>query len=101
MEDIQKTGEFTFRKATEEDALEISLLYHKVYHGNYSDPLMREVGLLTAFIAQPENIWVIIEKEGKPVGAVVYETDKTNRLAKAFGGIVLPGYRGKKLLENE
>jgi len=96
---MTKPSEYHIRLATPEDALEITLLYHRIYNGTYTDPLMRDVGLLTAFLSEPANVWVVAEKKGAIVSSVAWETDERNRLAKVFGGVVLPEHRGVKLLE--
>ncbi|MDE1977101.1 MAG: hypothetical protein KGI84_07580 [Elusimicrobia bacterium] len=96
---MAKSSDYRIRLATPEDALEITLLYHRVYNGTYTDPLMRDVGLLTAFLSEPANVWAVAEKKGSIVGSVAWETDERNRLAKVFGGVVLPEHRGADLLE--
>jgi ribosomal protein S18 acetylase RimI-like enzyme len=93
------SSSYRIRSASPKDALRITLLYHRVYHGTYTDPLMRDVGLLTAFLSKPANVWVVAERKGEIVGSVAWETDERNRLAKVFGGAVLPEHRGAKILE--
>ena len=87
------------RLATKQDATGISILYQMIYGGNYSNRLMRDTALLMDFLADPSNVWVIAESGGQIVGSVVYESDGAHRLARAFGGAVLPEYRGYKVLE--
>lgn len=87
------------RLAEPQDALKISLLYHRVYNGTYTDPLMRDVQTLSAFLAEPENAWVVGEKDAEIVASVAWETNARHRLAKVFGGAVLPEHRGASLLE--
>lgn len=91
--------DYVIRLATPADALEISLLYHKVYQGKYSDPLMREVNLLTGFLMSAHSLWVIALHRSEIIGSVVYEVDIENRLAKTFGGVVHPDHRGAGILE--
>ncbi|MGK5081993.1 hypothetical protein WDW37_01715 [Bdellovibrionota bacterium FG-1] len=91
--------DYQIRLAQPSDALEISLLYHKVYKGEYPDSLMRDVNLLRGFLSNPSSVWVIAEKSAEIVCSVVYEVDSVNRLAKTFGGVVLPEHRGASLLE--
>ena len=95
---MNETG-FKFRLASPLDALAITLLYHKVYQGRYSDPVMREVSLLTGFLASDHSVWVIGERDREIVCSVVYEIDVENKLAKTFGGAVLSECRGYGLLE--
>lgn len=95
------------RLATPRDATGISILYQLVYRGNYTNRLMRDTALLADFLANPANVWVVAESVGPSdsiamgqiVGSVVYESDGAHRLARAFGGAVLPEYRGFKVLE--
>jgi RimJ/RimL family protein N-acetyltransferase len=96
---MKNEGEYQIRLAQPADALEITLLYHKVYRGQYSDPLMRDVNLLKAFLSDSGSVWVIAKHQSEIVASVVYEIDAANRLAKTFGGAVLPEHRGAKLLE--
>lgn len=90
---------YTIRLALPSDALEISILYQKVYKGQYTLPLMRDVNLLKAFLSAPSTVWVVAEKNRELVCSVIYEIDPQNRLAKTFGGAVAPEHRGAALLE--
>ena len=90
---------YVIRLARPDDALRISLLYHRVYNGKYSDPLMRNVDQLSSFLMHPANAWVVAEDNHDLVTSVAWETDGRNRLAKVFGGAVLPAHRGAGLLE--
>ncbi|MBC7659241.1 MAG: hypothetical protein H7249_05985 [Chitinophagaceae bacterium] len=56
--------------------MQISFLYQQVYNGQYSNPLMREISLSTAFLADLSNVWLIAEIEEKIVGSIVFETDQ-------------------------
>jgi len=87
------------RLATVEDATAISVLYQLIYGGNYTNHLMRDTALLKSFLENPANVWVVAEAGGQIVGSVVYESDVANRLARAFGGAVLPSFRGHQILE--
>ena len=104
----------TIRLAKPADAMSITILYQRVYSGNYTNPLMRDIAILTAFLQNKANLWVVVEESGdsesreektleqnnfRLIGSVVYETDPTHRLARAFGGVVLSEYRGGGLLE--
>jgi len=93
-----KDGRYTIRSAFPEDSLELSLLYHEVYRGKYPDKLMKDAGLIKAFILSPNNLWIVSETEGKLVASVLYEVDEGHRIAKVFGGLVLPEHRGADLL---
>jgi ribosomal protein S18 acetylase RimI-like enzyme len=97
--EVMNESEFEIRLAQPSDALEITLLYHKIYKGQYPDPLMRDVNLLRAFLLDPASVWVVARSKTEIIGSVVYEVDAANKLAKTFGGAVLPEYRGAKLLE--
>jgi hypothetical protein len=90
---------YTIRTAQPADAEKISLLYHKVYNGKYSDPLMRDTGLLIKFISNRDTVWIVAEINQEIVCSVVYEVDSANHLAKTFGGVVAPEHRGANLLE--
>ncbi len=85
--------------ATESDAVGISMLYHDVYQGKYPNPLMMDVSQLKAFIAEEKGLWVIMKKGERIIGSTVYQLDRTHRIAKAYGAVIFPGFRGNKLLE--
>lgn len=87
------------RLATAEDATAISVLYQLIYGGNYTNRLMRDTALLKSFLENPANVWVVAEANGQIVGSVVYECDVAHRLSRAFGGAVLPAFRGHQILE--
>lgn len=87
------------RQATPDDALRIIQLYNEIYEGNYPDPLMSEFVLLKRSLAGDDLCWIIAEDETSVVGSVVYRVDAVNRLAKVFGAVVRPAYRGVNLTE--
>lgn len=87
------------RLATHADAMGITLLYQQVYQGNYSNPLMRDSSILSRYLRDPANVWVVGVAEGRIIGSVVYETDDAHRLSRVFGGAVLPEFRGASVLE--
>ncbi|MCX6123778.1 MAG: hypothetical protein NTV34_03395 [Proteobacteria bacterium] len=109
------------RLATIQDALAITILYHRVYGGLYSNQLMRDTLLLEAFLKNAANVWVIAEQldeasgdassdasvevpvkarvSMRVVGSVAYETDSQHRLSRAFGGVVMSEFRGAGILE--
>lgn len=87
------------RLATPADAMGITLLYQQVYQGNYSNTLMRDSSILTRYLADPANVWVVAGKGERIVGSVVYETDDKHRVSRVFGGAVLPECRGGGVLE--
>ncbi|MEY4630680.1 MAG: hypothetical protein RIQ81_800 [Pseudomonadota bacterium] len=104
----------TLRLATPDDANAIAMLYQVIYGGHYTNPLMRDTALLQEFLANPSNVWVVAEVTGAQgnvsrgwkssaggaiVGSVVYETDASHRLARAFGAAVFPEFRGQQILE--
>jgi ribosomal protein S18 acetylase RimI-like enzyme len=89
-----------FRQALPTDALRISLLYQEVYEGTYSDPLMRDLKLLKNALSSDYYYWSVAEARGEIVASVVYRIDRENRLAKVFGAVVLPFYRGHKITQN-
>lgn len=95
------------RPAVIADAMGISSLYHEVYSGRYTNPLMRDPGLLASFLSNSHHLWMIAEDSAhnasngmaRIMGSVVYEVDLHHSLAKAYGGVVHPDYRGRGLLE--
>lgn len=87
------------RLAVVEDAMRITLLYQQVYQGHYPNPLMRDTAILSAFLNDSANVWVVAEAQGMIIGSVVFETDAPHRLSRSFGAAVLPEFRGHNILE--
>lgn len=93
------SSDYEIRIAIPDDAIAISMLSQEIYGGTYPDPLMGDLYLLKGFLASSENVWVVAEKGGRLMASVAYETEASHRIAKVFGGVVLPEHRGSGLLE--
>lgn len=87
------------RQAHLGDAPSIIQLYHEVYQGTYADPLMCEMSLLQKALVSAEYTWIVADLDGQTVGSVVYRVDAANRLAKVFGAVIRPQFRGNNLTE--
>ncbi len=89
------------RLAKVEDAMSITLLYQQVYQGHYPNPLMRDTAILSAFLTDTANVWVVAElrASGAIIGSVVFEADAPHRLSRSFGAAVMPEFRGHAILE--
>lgn len=91
---------FRLRTAAEEDMDEIKGLYFEVYGGNYTLPEVNNTDKMKWAIHDPNYIWLLCEKDGSLLGSVVFLVDEKNRLGKTFAGVVLPQYRGHKIMKN-
>lgn len=89
--------ELKLRKAGEEDVVQIAWLYHRIYQGKYPSPMISNFSLLSSFLKDPANLWLVAESNQKIVASVVYSIDFKNSLAKAFGAVVDPSVRGNNL----
>lgn len=93
------SAEMTFRRAAPKDAFAIVDLYMRVYNGTYSDPVMSQPRLLRPVLERGDYFWIIAESDGRLIGSVVYRYDRLNALAKVFGAVVDPEFRGHNLTE--
>lgn len=87
------------RKAVPGDEARISGLYQEIYRGTYPDPLMTKVSVLAEALRKDEYLWVVADTGDAIVGSVVYRIDNENLLAKVFGAVVLPEFRGSNLTQ--
>lgn len=93
-------GELSKEIATEKDIFEISQLYFDVYEGSYPDPLMRDLNLMRKYILSREGFWFISKNsQGQVVASVLAAYDQENLIAKAFGAVVRPEWRGHGIME--
>lgn len=92
--------ELITRRAQPEDALKIISLYHEIYEGTYPDPTMSDISALEATLASKDYCWMVAAYGQKIVGSVVYQVDALNRLAKVYGAVIAPGFRGLNLTES-
>jgi ribosomal protein S18 acetylase RimI-like enzyme len=91
------TNALVVRRATPADAYGILRIYQDIYSGTYPDPLMTEVGRLTSALSSDQHCCMIATDGELVAGTVSYRIDRENRLAKAFGAVVLPAYRGANI----
>lgn len=94
---VTKHDQIFIRRATEQDIFGISALYFEVYDGLYPDPLMSDIQILKNFLKNSDNFWILAEAGHRLVGSVVFEYDPAHRLAKAFGAVIQPHYRGSNI----
>ena len=90
---------FTLRIAREDDMDDIKRLYFIVYGGKYTLPEINNTDKMKWALNDPNYIWLLWEKDGDIVGSVVFLVDPKNRLGKSFAGVVLPEFRGFKLMK--
>lgn len=91
-----------FRRAQAHDVFQILELYLSIYAGNYTNQMMTQPALLRDSLLDPNIFWMVAETQGegaRVVGSVVYQIDRKNALAKVFGAVVEPGFRGQHLTE--
>lgn len=86
--------------ASEEDIFQISHLYFDVYQGTYPDPLMKDFNLIRQFIKSEAGYWFITkDSNNEVIASVLAAYDKENLIAKAFGAVVRPEFRGQGIME--
>lgn len=86
--------------ASEEDIFQISHLYFDIYQGTYPDPLMKDFNLIRQFIKSEAGFWFITkDSNNEVIASVLAAYDKENLIAKAFGAVVRPEFRGQGIME--
>lgn len=86
--------------ASEEDIFQISHLYFDIYQGTYPDPLMKDFNLIRQFIKSEAGYWFITkDSNNEVIASVLAAYDKENFIAKAFGAVVRPEFRGQGIME--
>ncbi len=89
-----------FLLANEEDIFQISKLYFDVYEGTYPDPLMRDFNAIKKFILSEIGFWFIAKDDrDRVIGSVLAKYDVEDKIAKAYGAVVLAEYRGHGIME--
>lgn len=87
--------------ASEADIFQISQLYFDVYHGLYTDPLMKDFNLIRQFIRSESGYWFITkDQDNNIVASVLAAYDRDNKIAKAFGAVVRHEFRGQGIMED-
>lgn len=88
------------RRATPTDAEEIWQLYHRVYQGNYSLPIVNLRAVREEALRDPACLWLVVEDEaGKLVSSVIYLVDAAQRHAKVFAAATDQDWRRTGLAE--
>jgi len=86
------------REASAADVLGIQELYRLVYAGKYPVEFAINPAYLEAQILdRTQHLWLVAEEPAsqKIVGSIAFNFDSENRLGKAAGVAVAPGYRGR------
>jgi len=86
------------REATLEDQDEIKLLYYQVYGGSYTLPEITNSDKMKWAINDPNYLWILGFDGGQLVSSVIFVVDSKQLIGKTFAGVVLPEYRGNKIL---
>ncbi|MEB3330701.1 MAG: GNAT family N-acetyltransferase [Candidatus Sericytochromatia bacterium] len=88
------------RRATPDDAEAIWQLYHRVYHGTYSLPIVNLRPQREEALRDPSCLWVVIDAgEGLLVSSVIFLVDAAERHAKVFAAATDPAWRRDGLAE--
>lgn len=87
-----------FAPATEFDAQRIRWLYHCVYGGNYSFPLVYNYEKCVEAIQSDDYLWLLARAGNEAVASVIFTMDREIGLAKVFAGVVADDYREHGLM---
>jgi hypothetical protein len=87
------------RRATPDDAEEIWQLYHRVYQGNYSLPIVNLRAQRDEALRDPGCLWIVVEAGGRLVSSVIFLLDAAQRHAKVFAAATDQEWRRAGLAE--
>ncbi|MDQ7822823.1 MAG: hypothetical protein RDV48_08530 [Candidatus Eremiobacteraeota bacterium] len=90
--------EVTLRVAREDDMERIKSLYELVYGGTYTLPEVNDAAKMKWALNDPNYLWLLNEHEGGLVGSVIFVVDPANLIGKTFAGVVVPSFRGNKMM---
>jgi hypothetical protein len=89
----------TLRRAGVEDAEAIWQLYHRIYGGHYTLPIVNMRAQREEALSDPNCLWLVDEAEnGELVGSVIFTLNPAERTAKVFAAVVDPDYRRDTLM---
>lgn len=87
------------RRATSDDAEAIWQLYHRIYGGHYTLPIVNVRAQREEALADPDCLWLVDEApDGQLVGSVIFTLNPEERTAKVFAAVVEPEYRRDHLM---
>lgn len=95
---LAEGSEVTLRVATEADMDDIKHLYYLVYGGRYTLPEVNDRDKMKWAIHDPNYFWLLCEDLGRLVGSVIFVVDPGHKIGKSLAGVILPDYRGHKLM---
>lgn len=90
--------EILLREATEEDMDEIKRLYYVVYGGKYTLPEVNNADKMRWAINDPNYLWLLNVAGSEIAGSVLFVVDPEHNIGKAMAGVVLPEFRGSRLM---
>ncbi|MFP4499213.1 MAG: hypothetical protein ACLFQV_13465 [Vulcanimicrobiota bacterium] len=91
---------FNLRIAEETDMDSLKDLYFQVYGGKYTLPEVVDPDKMKWAINDPNFVWLVTETDKKLVGSVLFVMEKKHKLGKSLAGVVLPEFRGHKLMRH-
>lgn len=82
------------RLATAVDAPRIRSLYFDAYQGKYPLSIIYDRHETVDSLAKPNYFWFVGESAGKMISSLIFCVDREVELAKVFGAVVHPEWRG-------
>jgi hypothetical protein len=96
--DCSSNRRVTLRRATVADAEAVWQLYHRVYNGNYTLPIVNLRSQREAALRDPDCLWLVNETEsGQLIGSVIFLVDATQRHGKVFAAVTQRDWRRENL----
>lgn len=90
--------ELQLRLALPSDAEAIWQLYHRVYQGTYSLPIVNLRSMREAALVDPQVLWLVVDPgHGELAASVIFQVDRTQRHAKVFAAVTDGPYRRANL----
>ncbi|MBI4387230.1 MAG: GNAT family N-acetyltransferase [Elusimicrobia bacterium] len=87
------------RLAAPADAPSIRALYNEVYQGKYPLSIIYDAHETVDSLHKENYSWLVGETDGRLVSSVIFCVDPDVKLAKVFGAVVHPQFRGSGLTQ--
>lgn len=88
----------TLRNARADESQAIRALYVSQYGDRYTLSEVMDPAKHAEVLGSPDWHWILAECDGQLVASLLFGLERSHRLGKALGGVVLPEMRGHKVM---